>query len=107
MTVSNGTTFGGGFVINPLTRSNDGLLDICILNEIPPLARFWHLPKLKTGSHGKLRAAEFFKAKKVRIEATRELVAHLDGEFLGHPPFEVSIQPGALEIKVPDRKDPS
>ena len=75
MTVSNGTTFGGGFMINPLARSNDGLLDICILNEIPPLARFWHLPKLKTGSHGKLKAAEFFKAKTQQVYTYLTIIA--------------------------------
>ena len=101
MTVSNGTTFGGGFVINPHASSRDGSLDLCILNEITPLMRYWHLPKLKTGAHRSLKAAEFFKAKRVKIEASDELVAHLDGEFLGHPPFELSILPGALKLRVP------
>ncbi len=102
MTVSNGTTFGGGFVINPRARADDGWLDVCVLNEISPLARFWHLPKLKTGSHDALGACEFHKAEKVQIEAANDLVAHLDGEFLGHPPFDVSIVPNALQVRVPE-----
>ena len=102
LTVSNGTTFGGGFVINPHARSSDGFLDVCILGEIAPWARFWHLPKLKTGSHGRLKATEFYKARHVQIAANNDLVAHLDGEFLGHPPFDISILPGALSVKVPD-----
>jgi len=102
MTVSNGTTFGGGFVINPNARSNDGLLDICVLNEISPLARFWHLPKLKSGSHGALKACEYLKAREVLIDSSDELVAHLDGEFIGHPPFEISILPEAIQVRVPD-----
>ena len=101
MTVSNGTTFGGGFVINPHARSDDGLLDVCVLNEISPLARFWHLPKLKTGSHDALKASEFYKARKVHIERSAELVAHLDGEFIGHPPFDISIVPDAIQVRVP------
>ena len=99
MTVSNGTTFGGGFVINPYARSTDGLLDICVLNEISPLARFWHLPKLKTGVHDALKASEFYKARKVHIERSGELVAHLDGEFIGHPPFDISIVPDAIQVR--------
>ena len=99
MTVSNGTTFGGGFVINPYARSTDGLLDICVLNEISPLARFWHLPKLKTGAHDALKASEFYKARKVHIERSGELVAHLDGEFIGHPPFDISIVPDAIQVR--------
>lgn len=102
MTVSNGTTFGGGFVINPHARSDDGMLDVCVLNEIPAIARFWHLPKLKTGSHGSLKACEFYKAMKVVIDSSDELVAHLDGEFIGHPPFDISILPGAIQLRVPN-----
>lgn len=102
MTVSNGSTFGGGFVINPRASSTDGFLDVCILNEIASLVRFWHLPKLKTGSHGSLKACEFYKAGKVVIDSSDELVAHLDGEFIGHPPFNISILQGAIQVRVPN-----
>ncbi len=100
MTVSNGTTFGGGFMINPFASSRDGKLDVCVLNEIRPLHRFWHLPKLKTGAHQRLKEAEFFKAARVRIEASDSLVAHLDGEFIGSPPFDITILPRALKLRV-------
>lgn len=102
LTVSNGTTFGGGFVINPKAIANDGWLDLCLLKEIPPLMRFWHLPKLKTGVHHKIKAAEFFKVKKVRIAASNELVAHLDGEEIGHPPFDISIIKEGLLLRTPE-----
>lgn len=101
MTVSNGTTFGGGFKINPLARADDGYLDICVVNEISPWLRFWHLPKLRTGAHRRLKKVEFFKAKKVHLHSSDELVAHLDGEFVGHPPFEISILPAVLKVRVP------
>ena len=99
MTVSNGTTFGGGFVINPHARSDDGMLDVCVLNEISPVARFWHLPKLKTGSHDALQACEFYKARRVLIDPSNELVAHLDGEYFGHPPFDISILSKAIQVR--------
>ena len=100
-TISNGTTFGGGFIINPFAKTNDGLLDICILNEISPIKRFWHLPKLKTGAHHKIKEAEFHLAKHISIDATDQLVAHLDGEYIGHPPFEISIEKEALLVRTP------
>ena len=101
LTVSNGTTFGGGFVINPKAITNDGWLDVCLLKEIPPLMRFWHLPKLKTGGHHKIKAADFFKVKKVGIAASNELIAHLDGEEIGHPPFNISITKEGLLLRTP------
>jgi YegS/Rv2252/BmrU family lipid kinase len=101
MTISNGTTFGGGFIINPFAITDDGLLDICIINEIPAIKRFWHVPKLKSGAHTKIKESEFHKATNISIAATNELVAHLDGEYIGSPPFEISVVKKALRIKVP------
>jgi diacylglycerol kinase (ATP) len=101
LTISNGTTFGGGFVINPFARTDDGLLDVCIINEIKPWKRFWHLPKLKTGAHANIAETEFHTAEKILIEKSDQLVAHLDGEYLGHPPFNISILKKALSVRVP------
>jgi len=101
MTISNGTTFGGGFIINPFAKTNDGLLDVCILNEVNPIMRFWHLPKLKTGAHYKIKESEFHVAKHISIKNSIELVAHLDGEFIGNPPFEISVLKNSLLIRTP------
>jgi len=100
-TVSNGTTFGGGFMINPFAKSNDGLLNICLINTIAPWKRFLNLPKLKTGAHYKMKETEFFTASSITIGSSTELVAHLDGEYLGHPPFTISIQKKGLKLRVP------
>ena len=101
MTISNGTTFGGGFIINPFAQTDDGVLDVCIFNEIAPLKRFWHLPKLKTGSHTNIKEVELHTASKILIDQSSELVAHLDGEFIGHPPFDISILKQVLPVRVP------
>lgn len=101
MTISNGTTFGGGFIINPYAVTDDGLLNVCLINEIPSLKRFWHLPKLKSGAHTRIKEAEFHTATNIRIEKSTELVAHLDGEYIGHPPFDISIMKQKLPIRVP------
>jgi len=101
MTISNGTTFGGGFILNPFAKTNDGMLDICIFNELSPVKRFWHLPKLKDGTHDKIRETEFHLATSIKIDPTNELVAHMDGEYIGHPPFNISIEKEALLIRTP------
>ncbi len=101
-TISNGTTFGGGFVINPYAKTNDGLLNICLINTIAPWKRFWHLPKLKTGKHVGISEAEFFTATTIEVGPSKDLVAHLDGEFMGHPPFKISIVKSGLRVRVPE-----
>lgn len=99
MTVANGTTFGGGFKLNPFAKTNDGLLDVCILNEVRPLLRFWHLPKLKSGAHHNIKQSEFYKAKQVVIAPNEELSAHIDGEYIGNPPFNISVKKDALMLR--------
>ncbi len=101
MTISNGTTFGGGFIINPDAKTDDGKLNVCIFNELKPIMRFWHLPKLKSGSHGKVKEVEFHLASEIVVESEEDVVAHLDGEYIGHPPFRISIEPLAFALKCP------
>jgi len=101
LTVSNGTTFGGGFVINPDAKTDDGLLDICTIDKIHPLSRFKHVPKLKDGSHAKLKIVHFHQARAITIEGNEKVVAHMDGEFIGSPPFNIRIADQKLALRVP------
>jgi len=102
LTISNGSTFGGNFLINPFAKTDDGLLDICIFNEISVAQRFRHLPKLKKGNHVKLDITEFHTCKKVHVNAHSEVVAHLDGELIGHPPFDIRLAKEKLFLRVPE-----
>lgn len=101
MTISNGTTFGGGFVINPKAKPDDGLLDICLIRPISILKRFRYLPLLRTGEHIRLSEVELSLAGELEISETLKVVAHLDGEFIGHPPYSIRVLPGALSLRVP------
>lgn len=101
LTISNGSTFGGNFLINPFAKTDDGLLDICIFNEISVSQRFRHLPKLKKGKHVKLDITEFHTCRKVHVDTHSEVVAHLDGELIGHPPFDIKLADEKLYLRVP------
>ncbi len=103
MTVSNGSTFGGNFLINPFAKTDDGLLDICMIGEISVMQRFIHLPKMKKGKHVKLDFTEFHTCKKVYFHAHPEISAHLDGELIGHPPFDIRLAVEKLYLRVPEQ----
>ena len=104
MTVSNGTTFGGNFLINPFAKTDDGLLDICMISEISVMQRFRHLPKMKKGKHVKLDFTEFRTCRHVYVHAHDEIVAHLDGELIGHPPFDIRLAKEKLFLRVPGER---
>ncbi len=100
MTIGNGTTFGGGFKLMPNARIDDGLLEVCTIAPINAVRRFLNIGKLSNGSHGALPEVQFYQAKSVRVESNPLLFAHLDGEAIGQPPFEITILERALGVRV-------
>ncbi|MEQ9009302.1 MAG: diacylglycerol kinase family lipid kinase [Ekhidna sp.] len=100
LTVGNGTTFGGGFKLMPEATIDDGLLEICEIGKVSGLRRFLNINKLSNGTHGSLDEINFYKAKSVKVEANDMLFAHIDGERMGQPPFELKILPKAMQLRV-------
>lgn len=100
MTIGNGTTFGGGFKLTPDAKLDDGLLDVCLIGPISTTRRFLNVPKLSNGTHLKLSEIEAVRVKTLEIEENPLLEGHIDGEYLGQPPFSISLLPKALKVRV-------
>ncbi|MFY0651258.1 MAG: diacylglycerol kinase family lipid kinase [Cyclobacteriaceae bacterium] len=100
MTIAKGTTFGGGFKLTPNADLADGFLQVCTISHIAPLSRFLNIYKLSNGSHGDLDAVSFEKTEKLEISPNDSIVGHIDGEYLGHPPFKIRVIPKALKLRV-------
>lgn len=99
MTIANGTTFGGGFKLTPNAKIDDGLLDVCLIKKIHPLKRLLKMPLLKSGSHGKIKEVDFFTVEKIDIGESDLLVAHLDGDYIGKPPFNIRVVEKAIKFR--------
>lgn len=101
--VTNGPYHGGGFKIAPNARVDDGLLDIYIFHDLPKLQRLIHLPKVRSGSHIKLKEVEIKNTESVEINLTSKVQAHMDGEPILLEPgvHRVQVVPKVLEIIVP------
>jgi len=100
MTIAKGTTFGGGFKLTPHGNLTDGKLAICELGDISPIRRYLNILKLQNGSHDTVRDVELYRAKTVKIKENPLLEGHIDGEYLGKPPFEINVIPEALRVRV-------
>lgn len=100
--IGNGTTFGGGFKLTPLADLFDGYLDACVVGELSGLRRFANIPKLAQGIHDELYEIEFHQVREISIEKNDLLHAHIDGEYMGKPPFEIKILPRHLLIRLPE-----
>ncbi|MEQ9402146.1 MAG: diacylglycerol kinase family lipid kinase [Cyclobacteriaceae bacterium] len=100
LTIGNGTTFGGGFKLMPEAKVDDGLLEICEIGTLSPLKRFLNIHRLSGGTHGSLNEVNFHRATRIHVEENPLLFAHIDGERLGSPPYEIEVMPGKLKIRV-------
>lgn len=95
--VANATAYGGGMMIAPEAKVNDGLLDLFIVHKISRLKLVQLFPKVYSGGHVTHPAVEFVRCKEVTLEA-EGLPAFADGEPVGASPLTAKVLPGALFV---------
>lgn len=100
--VMNGPWAGGGFLLAPRARPDDGILDLALLGHYPRLVRLAVLPKTRDGSYLSLSRTKLVPVRRARIRAERPLVVHMDGELLPERTslLEVEVHPKALAVWV-------
>jgi len=80
VTVANTNQFGLGAVIAPKARPDDGLLDVCVIEEFSVLEALLHTPKLFLGEIDKLPNVRIYQTPEVRLVLERPVPGHVDGE---------------------------
>jgi len=98
ISIANGSRYGGGFLVAPQAIVDDGQLDIVIIKHIAPWKRFFYLPKVEAGKHLNLSLVEIFRKKKIMVQSSYKLAAHLDGELMEANKFEIEIIPGNISF---------
>jgi len=98
--IGNGPSCGGGFLLTPDARPDDGLLDACLFGALGRLATLANLPKALTGAHRTHPKASFFRGASFMLSADRPLFAHVDGE-IRRPEFPVTftVEPGVIRVR--------
>jgi diacylglycerol kinase family enzyme len=97
--VNLGPTAGGGFKINPGADPRDGLLDLCIIHKPSQRRALSLLPLVEKGKHIDQPEVQRLRVRAVAMQADQPIYAHLDGEVMRAPRFDVSILPGALLVR--------
>lgn len=94
LAVGNGKYYGGGLMILPESKINDGYLHICLVKDIGTLKILFLFPSIFKGNHIKYKKyVEIHKAKKIQIETKEEIYFNLDGEIIpadGEIKFEIA-----------------
>ncbi|MCQ2169175.1 MAG: YegS/Rv2252/BmrU family lipid kinase [Bacteroidales bacterium] len=102
ITAGNSSQWGNGAKVTPLARTDDGKLDLTIVNmfktaEIPFLA--W---RLMTGTFHKSRRVECFQAENITITRDSNGPAHFDGDsFQSGREIRITLLQQKLKVLVP------
>jgi YegS/Rv2252/BmrU family lipid kinase len=99
--VANGRYFGGGMMICPDAKPDDGLLDVLLIGDLTKRDLMLTLPKTYRGSHLPHPKAEALRGVVVAVDAERPLPLELDGEQPGTTPVRFDVVPAALRLRVP------
>ncbi|MGW5387063.1 diacylglycerol kinase family protein [Nocardia sp. NPDC003963] len=98
--VGNTTTYGGGMLICPDARCDDGLLDVTVVGKVSHLEMLRILPALSAGKRIEHSAVAQYRAESLSVSAPGA-PATADGEPAGGLPLTARAEPGALTVLVP------
>jgi diacylglycerol kinase family enzyme len=101
--VGNVPEYGTGFPVLTQARSDDQLLDICVL----PIRSRQEILKMGllalAGEHMEAEGAVYVKGKHVRIDAPQQVPVQIDGDPAGHTPLVIDLLPFTLPFIVPPK----
>ena len=100
---ANGRWFGGGMMIAPDADPADGAFDVVVLGALGRLELLRWLPTIYSGRHLRNPRVAVHRARRVAIGGPVPLPMHLDGEPVGSTPVVLTVEPGALRLRVPRR----
>ena len=95
--VGNVAEYGTGFPILPHARSDDGLLDVCVLPCVTRGDAIQLLLKAAVGEHLQVEGALYATGRHVRIESDVAVPIQIDGDAAGHTPLTIEL----LDVRVP------
>jgi diacylglycerol kinase (ATP) len=101
VSIANAPSTGGGMLIAPEAKLNDGLFEICLVAAVPKIQLLYQLTKVFEGKHVLHPAVSMLKSSTVSIEADPPQPILIDGEVMGTTPFKITIIPKALRIRIP------
>lgn len=101
--VCNGRYFGGGMMVAPQARMDDGLFDVVVWSGLGLRDFVTKRRMLYDGTHVKLPNTRVLRARTLEAEPLdgATLLLDVDGEQPGTLPVRMTLLPGALRVRVP------
>jgi len=99
--VANSQAYGGGMIVAPQARLDDGLLDVVITGDVPKRRFLTGLPQVFKGTHIEREDVMTLRGRIVDVDAGRPFDVYADGDVLTDLPMRVGLLDGALELIAP------
>jgi diacylglycerol kinase (ATP) len=99
--VANGAWHGGGMMLAPDARPDDGLFDVVLIGDVGKVDFLTTAPKIYKGRHVLHPKVEVVRSARVEVDAGEHLPIEVEGEQIGTTPAIFEIVPGALRVRVP------
>lgn len=100
---ANTPTYGGGILIAPQARLDDGKLEICVVQAMAKARLLRLFPSVYSGRHLDFPEVRYFQADRLRIETEKPAEVYADGEYVCSTPVDVTVERAALKVIVPLR----
>jgi len=94
---------GGGMKQAPNAKPDDGLFDLTIIRPIGKFKIIRNVIKLFDGSFTRLPEVSTYTSARITIKSIIPIYIEVDGESLGHTPFEFNILPQSLKVVTGNR----
>jgi len=98
---ANTPTYGGGILIAPHARLDDGKLEVCLVGAMAKARLLRLFPSVYSGRHLNLSEVRYFQADRLRIETEKPSQVYADGEYVCPTPVDVTVERAALKVIVP------
>jgi len=92
MTIANGVSLGGGFYLTPDAKLDDGLLDLCLIQNMPKVSIIINLLKVYSGKHKDDPRVDIVHTKEIQIRSEKGFAVHADGELMSLNMQELNIK---------------
>jgi diacylglycerol kinase (ATP) len=91
--ITNSTTTGGGFIVSPEARIDDGKLNMIFCKPLRILKRLKYLPVIEKGKHLYKDFILHKEISEIKIICEKETLAQIDGELISAKIFDIKILP--------------
>jgi YegS/Rv2252/BmrU family lipid kinase len=102
VTAANTAQYGGGAIISPQAKPNDGLLDVCVIHDMNFFQALYHWPKLFTGRIDTMPQWDMYRTESLEILSEHPVPVHVDGEPVGvSAHIRVKLIPAGVLVRIP------